>query len=124
MNDFLIKIIIGIVVMVVFCFFITNSSFPSIKSEYDDIHLSEDIYNAGIEGVGETFEAIEKVSDEQEESIAEKMYTSVPEFFSELFSTLSEGLHSWEHEDLDVDGIKDDSKSLLEKFFDIFPYTE
>lgn len=125
MGNFFTKILVVIFVLIIFCMCVAGDiSFPSVKSKYDDINLSENIYNAGVETVGESLETAESIVDNQNTSLAEKLYFNLPDFFEDIFSTIEEGLNSWEYEDMDVEGIKDDSKSLFEKFIDIFPYME
>lgn len=125
MRDFFVKIILAIIVMVIFCYSITNKGgIPTFKSEYDDIHLSENIYDAAHKNTEDALDAIGNAVENDEELVSEKLYTSVPEFFSSLFSTLSEGIGSWKEESVDVEGVKEDSSSLFKKLFEIFPYTD
>lgn len=125
MKDFFIKILIAMIVMIIFCYNVTNQGiFPSLNSGYDDINLSENIYESVYDTTEDAIESVDKATENHNYQITEKLYTGVPRFLRDLFNTINEGIHSWDEEALDVDGLKQDTESLLEKLFKIFPYTE
>ena len=125
MKDFFIKILIAMIVMIIFCYNAASYGvFPSFSSDYDDINLSENIYESVYDTTEEAIESIDRVTEDHNYQVTEKLYTGVPKFLRDLFNTMNEGISSWSEEPLDVEGLKQDSTSLLEKLFKIFPYTD